>query len=101
MDVQKRIYDLMEARGWTTYALAEHAGLAQSTVAHTVSKGKIPTIATLEKICEAFGITLSEFFMEEDIDETDEKFQMVSMIGTLSPKRKELTKAIIKEFQSK
>ena len=101
MDIQKRIYTLMEARGWSTYSLAEHSGLTQSTVAHIVSEGMIPKIPTLEKICKAFGITLSEFFMEEDIDETDEKFQMVSMISTLSPKRKEITKEIIKEFQSK
>ena len=101
MDIQKRIYELMEVRGWTTYALAEHAGLTQSTVAHTVSKGKIPTIATLEKICKAFEITLSEFFMDENSNIDDEKIKIVSMIGTLSPKRKELTKEIIKEFQNK
>ena len=40
-------------------------------------------------------------FMDENSNIDDEKIKIVSMIGTLSPKRKELTKEIIKEFQNK
>ena len=29
------------------------------------ARGTCPTVDTLEKICEAFGITLSEFFEED------------------------------------
>ena len=101
MDISNRIYELMEIRGWTTYVLAEQAEMPQSTAASIVSGRIIPKIPTLEKICKAFGITLSEFFMDSEDNENNEKIQMASMIGTLSPKRKELTKELIKEFQKK
>ena len=96
MDIRKRLSDLMESKGWTTYALAEQCGLPQSTIANIFSGGN-PRIPTLEKICKAFEITLSEFFAE-DMNTSSE---LASQIESLSPKRKELTKAIVKEFQSK
>ena len=56
MTVQQRIRELMEQRGWSEYRLAKESGLSQSTV----------TIPTLEAICKAFHISLSEFFAEEN-----------------------------------
>ncbi len=99
MNVIDKIYQLMNARNWTSYTLAEQAGVNQSTIANMFRKGQIPNVETLEKICRAFGLTLSEFFA--DGKSNNENFELASMIGTLSPKRKELTKEIIKEFQSK
>ena len=99
MNIIDKIYQLMNARNWTTYTLAEQAGLNQSTVASLFQRKRTPKIETLEKICKAFGLTLAEFFADGDI--SDDSLELASLIGTLSPKRKELTKAIIKEFQSK
>ena len=65
MDVQKRIKDLMELRGWTDYRLAKEAGLSHSTVTNIFKRNNAPTIPTLESICKAFGITLSQFFSEK------------------------------------
>lgn len=52
-------------RGWTEYQLAERSGLPQSTISSWYRKNMIPTIPSLEKICMAFGITLSQLFAEE------------------------------------
>lgn len=62
MDVTRRIKSLMAQRGWTIYRLGKESGLSQSTLAHIFRKDSAPTIATLETICNTFGITLSEFF---------------------------------------
>ena len=51
-----------EERGWTEYQLAERSGLPQSTISSWYRKDMIPTIPSLEKICNAFGITLSQLF---------------------------------------
>ena len=99
MNIIDKIYQLMNARDWTTYALAKEAGVGQSTIANMFSKGQIPKVETLEKICKAFGLSLAEFFADGQSE--NENFELASMIGTLSPKRKELTKAIVKEFQQK
>ena len=53
-----------EARGWSEYQLAERSGLPQSTISSWYKKDMMPSFASLEKICEAFGVTLSQFFSE-------------------------------------
>ena len=65
MDVLKRIEELRKERGWSTYKLAEEAMLTPSTVFNMFSRGTVPTIYTLQQMCDAFGITLAEFFSEE------------------------------------
>ena len=67
MDILKRIVDLRKERNWTEYQLAEHSGLTQSTISSWYRKNMLPSIPSLEKICLAFGITMSQFFAcEED-----------------------------------
>lgn len=52
-------------RGWSEYELATQADIPQSTISTWYRKNQQPTIASLEKICKGFGITLSQFFAEE------------------------------------
>lgn len=66
MDILKRIVDLRKERNWTEYQLAERSGLTQSTISSWYRKNMLPTIPSLSKICDAFGITLSEFFLEDE-----------------------------------
>ncbi len=66
IDVLQTITEYREARGWTEYQLAEKSGLPQSTISSWYRKGMVPTIPSLEKICTAFGITLSQLFAGED-----------------------------------
>ena len=65
-DILAAITELRTNRGWTEYQLAEHSGLPQSTISSWYRKNMIPTIPSLEKICKAFGITLSQLFAEGD-----------------------------------
>ena len=65
-DILATITEYREDRGWTEYQLAERSGLPQSTISSWYRKNLIPTIPSLEKICNAFGITLSQLFAEGD-----------------------------------
>lgn len=65
-DILAVITKYREERGWTEYQLAERSGLPQSTISSWYRKGMVPTVPSLEKICQAFGITLSQLFAEED-----------------------------------
>ena len=65
-DILATITKHREERGWSEYQLAEHSGLPQSTISSWYRKNMIPTIPSLEKICGAFGITLSQLFAEGD-----------------------------------
>lgn len=65
-DVLSVITEYRQARGWTEYQLAERSGLPQSTISSWYRKNMVPTIPSLEKICAAFGVTLSQLLAEED-----------------------------------
>ncbi len=68
INVLERITYYRKQKNWSEYQLAEYSGLTQSTISSWYRKNMIPTIPSLEKICDAFGITLSQFFSTEDED---------------------------------
>ena len=61
-NVLDTITSYREARHWSNYDLASHAGIKPTTISSWYRKDIVPTIPTLLKICDAFGITLTEFF---------------------------------------
>ena len=65
-DILAAITAYREERKWTEYQLAERSGLPQSTISSWYRKNMIPTVPSLEKICTALGITLSQLFAEEE-----------------------------------
>ncbi len=66
MDVIKRLNVLRLERKLSVYRLAELTGINQSTLANTFSRGVVPSIVNLGKMCEAMGLTLSQFFAQEE-----------------------------------
>lgn len=65
INVLERITYYREQKNWSEYQLAEMSGLTQSTISSWYRKNMIPSIPSLEKICNAFGITLSQFFVSD------------------------------------
>lgn len=77
MDTHEKLRQLLKERGWTEYRLSKNCGLSESTLANIFRRNTVPSIATLETICKGFGITMSQFFAENEMVE-------------LSPELKEL-----------
>lgn len=91
MNVTERIEQLMKTRGWTVYRLGKESGLSQSTLAHVFRRDSEPTISTLEIICKAFGINLSQFFSEGDfVALTGEQKDILEKWATLNDEQKTL-----------
>lgn len=90
MDVLKHIDDLMKQRGWTVNHLAKQADIPQSTLSGLFLRNNCPTIPTLEKICKAFDITMSEFFAPEAglTALTNEQRKLLNSWGALSHQHK-------------
>lgn len=65
--VIERINNLCEARSWSYYRLAKESGIAYSTLFTMMNKAKDPSISTLQKICNGFSITMSQFFDDDDL----------------------------------
>lgn len=90
MDVLARIIELRDARGWSEYQLAEKSGMAQSTISSWYRKRMLPTIPSLEKICDAFDITLAQFFIEnpnEAITLNEKQIKLLNSCVKLSPEQ--------------
>ncbi|MDE5729471.1 MAG: helix-turn-helix domain-containing protein [Clostridia bacterium] len=86
MNVIERIEDLRNRRGWTKYKLAEEAMLTYSTLSAIYSRATPPKIEILEMICNAFGITLAQFFAqnEEAQTVTEDEGELLELYRTLS-----------------
>ena len=67
MDIRARMKLLLRKRGWTEYRLAKESGLSESTIANIFRRNCMPSFSTLETICNAFGITMAQFFSEGDM----------------------------------
>ena len=65
MDVIARISELMEKQGWTRYQLAKASGLSQSTISNMYQRNTVPSVSTIETICDALDISLPQFFAQE------------------------------------
>lgn len=101
MDAKARIRELMAERNWSEYRLAIASGLSQSTVANIFNRNTTPSVATLESICEGFGITLAQFFAEGDMVElTEEQREMFSAWSSLSKDQKDVLNQLIRVMKS-
>ena len=64
--VLKHIRELCENRNWSIYKLAQESGISYSTLNNLFHRGNVPSVTTLSKICNGLGISLSEFFSENE-----------------------------------
>ena len=65
-DVIARINELCKARSWTYYRLAKESGIPYSTLNTMLHKTFTPTVPSLMKLCDGFGITIAQFFSDQD-----------------------------------
>lgn len=65
-DVMGRIKELCASRSWTYYRLAKEADIPYSSLSTMIHKAYVPSVPSLMKICNGFGITLAQFFSQED-----------------------------------
>ena len=101
MDTRQRIRQLMDQRGWTEYRLAIKSGLSQSTISNIFRRNTTPSVATLETICKAFGITMSQFFAEGDmIDLNPELKEVFEHWFSLTPDQKEVVLQMLRALNN-
>lgn len=92
MTVLERILQLKKQRGWTEYRLSEESGIAQTTISSWFRKNVNPSISSLENICKAFNITMSEFFAFENtpVSLTDKQKNLLENWNKLSEHQQDL-----------
>ncbi len=97
MDISARLEGILKERGWTKNKLAKRSGVTASTIAGIFNRNAIPTIATLEAICNGANISLSQFFAEEETLETVyETKKLCKLWKELTQEQRELIFQLIK-----
>ena len=102
MDTHSRLRQLMAERGWTAYRLAKSSGLSESTLANIFKRNTVPSIATLEAVCSAFGISLAQVFAESEMVElTPELKELFDHWVSLTPEQKQAALQMIRAMNTK
>ena len=97
MNTHARLQQLLRERGWTEYKLSKECGLAQSTIGNIFRRNTVPSIATLETICQGFGITMSQFFAEcEMVELTPELKTLFDNWIALTPDQKKAVQQMLR-----
>ena len=98
MDILSKIKVLQGERGWTDYKLAQKANISSATLSSIFNRESLPKLETMQCICNAFGLTLSQFFLEDEkveiLSETEK--EMLKCFRKLSPKQQ---RALIEVFR--
>lgn len=74
--VVKRIKQLCRSRKWTSYKLAMEAGLPYSSIKDIFAgRTKNISIKIIKIICDAFDISLIEFFSTSDFEKLEQEIK--------------------------
>lgn len=100
MHIQERIKQLMDEKAWSDYKLAKEANLPQSTISHLFKRNNAPTFPTIDAICQAFGITLAQFFADEGeaVALRPDQRELLSLWGTLTEEQRRIVIGTMKHF---
>lgn len=99
LNTHERLRKLLEDRGWTEYRLAKEAKLSESTIMNIFRRNATPSIPTLEAICNGFGITVSQFFAEDEMVELNPELkELFDGWLFLTPHQKSAVMNVIEAF---
>ena len=93
-----RIQELCDERGWSYYQLAKVSGIAYSTLSTMINKHNMPSLPTLQKLCDGFGISITDFFEPGKSSRglTNDQTECLNLFTTLSPEDKALAISYMK-----
>lgn len=96
--IPARILELCSKGGISRYRLSLRTGISQSALSDIIKKKNIPTITTLEKICDAFGITIAQFFTDDDSipNLSEEQTELLQSWKDLKLEEKRVLKTFLK-----
>ena len=99
MDILLRLRELQKQYGWSDYRIAKEAELSPNTVSNIYRRNNVPSMTTLEALCKAFGITMAQFFADDDmIEVTPEIRELVDRWSALSDEQKSAIWHILKTY---
>ncbi len=101
--VLKKIEEISQSKEWSMYRLSKESGIAQSTLSSLFGRRANISLPKLCKICQAFGLKLSDFFsmLEEDAEDGEphqndyEMIELIQKAAVLSKNNRRLLRSMI------
>ena len=98
-EITARLEKLLHQKGWSRYDLAKITGISTNSV-YGWNLGKTPSLATIERICDAANITVEQFFYDEGVDNmSGEERELLSDWITLTEAEKKAVFSTIEAFK--
>lgn len=93
-----RIKRLCEKKNMSMYALSKRSGISQSSLSNLMKRGSIPSFFTLDRICDGLGITLAQFFSndQEIPDITEEQKKVLQVWDSLTDRQKQAVEIYVR-----
>ena len=101
-----RIDELMKEKGISNYEIKENADISTTIYQWrknaTRDKNRIPSLRSIEKICDYLGVSLAYFF---SLDKTEQKEiqnnELYNSINELSQDQRRIIELIVSQFSKK
>ena len=102
MNVVDRLNKALKRKEWSVYRLAKESGITESTLYSIFSGKALPTIDTLQIICDHLGLSLAELFAnnEDHILYSKEQLRLIELWKTLTVEQQKVVLGVINQFSS-
>ncbi len=102
--ILNRIDELMKEKGITNYQLKEEAEISNTIYQWrknaTRDKTRVPSLRSIEKICDYFGVSLAYFFTFDKNGQVEvKKRELINNINKLSEEQVNILANLIKQFK--
>ena len=100
MDILGRIDELCSQRGITKYRLSQMTGISQSAFSKMKREQNTLSVETINRICEALGISVAQFFSESGNypDLTGEQKQILDRWEKLDPEKRQFAFLMLEQL---
>lgn len=101
MNIMNRVNDLCRRRNLSKYRLSMLTGISQSAFSKMERQQSTLSIDTIQRICDALGISLAQFFADGDElpDLSTDQRQLLESWSLLSPNKRQFVKHMIDELE--
>ena len=95
--ILRKLEEIINERGWTYYRFSREVDLPLSTVRNLFTKTIQPSFNTLSKICDGLGISLSQFFNDNNdiVSLSDDEKDILLIYYHLDSIQKRLAKSYL------
>ncbi len=101
--VPERLEELCRQGEISRYRLSSLTGISQSALSDIVKGENMPTLSTIEKICNAFGITISQFFADDGVlpDLSEAQKELLCLWNGLKLEEQAMVKTFMESIKNK